>query len=153
VIVWSDCGGSFSASRDEARQAVKYEGRYTARDGRNFTVECNTPEGKTGQATIDGQSFLLQTGRIFLVSTAGSATEVRQLARDDLKPDSAELKIKASRDMEIKEFFETAVEQGKKIPNGRPPCVVERPVYHRASGGAAAPKRLSAAPWNWPLTT
>jgi hypothetical protein len=111
VVFWGDCGGSFAASWDKTRQAVKYEGRLTTHDGRTVVVDCYTPDGLSGQVTVDGHEFPLERGRVFLISTRGAATAVKQLARDDLKPELSDLKQRAREDADIHDFFAASAEQ------------------------------------------
>src|SRR5262249_46814913 len=63
----------------------KYEGQQKARDGRKVEYQCETADGKTGTMTINGSSYELAKGSMFLVSTRGGKVEVRQVKRDLLK--------------------------------------------------------------------
>lgn len=106
LVVWCDGGGSFGANWDMSRNAIKYEGSFSARDGREYTVECFTADGKTGSVSIDGQPFKLDDGSLFLVATEGVTTSVRQLQRKLLKPEMDALMKLAKTDTDIKAFFE-----------------------------------------------
>jgi hypothetical protein len=51
-------------------------------DGRIVACQCRTRDGKTGRVIINNVSYDLAGGRLFLVSTRGGGTRVRQLQRD-----------------------------------------------------------------------
>jgi hypothetical protein len=108
VTLWSDGGGNFGASWDRSRKLIKYEGKLRARDGREYPVQCLTADGKTGSVTIDGQTFQLDNGALFLIATAGAKTTVKQLQRGPLKPEKDALRDMALTDPEIKSFFEAS---------------------------------------------
>jgi hypothetical protein len=101
-------GGSLGAHRENDRNAVHFEGQGVGRDGRTIALECMTADGTTGNARIDGQSFDLSKGALFLISTADGATAVKQLRRDlsALKPDTNALQSTAANDAEVRSFFE-----------------------------------------------
>jgi hypothetical protein len=106
LVIWSDGGGSFGAGWDKSRNAVKYEGVFTARDGRKYRVECFTADGKTGPVTIDGQAFELRDGSFFLVAGRGPRAVVKQLRRELPAAETDSLRELAENDPEIKSFFE-----------------------------------------------
>lgn len=108
LVVWSDRGGSFGANWDQSHNAIKYEGLLRSTDGREYTVECSTSDGKTGSVTIDRQPFKLDDGALFLIATDGDKTSVKQLHRTSLKPEMDALREVAMTDLEIKTFFEGA---------------------------------------------
>ena len=109
LVVWSDGGGGgFDASWDWTRKAVHYEGTFTSRGGRDLAVHCYTSDGKTGSVTIGDETFELGNGSLFLLSSSGTKTVVKQLRRDlsKLGSDSEGFQTNAMADAEIKAFFE-----------------------------------------------
>jgi hypothetical protein len=106
LVIWSDGGGSFGTSWDKSRNAVKYEGGFTARDGRKYAVECLTADGRTGSVTIDGQAFQLEDGSFFLVAGRSPRATVKQLRREMPQAEKDSLRDLAENDPEIKSFFE-----------------------------------------------
>lgn len=95
-IVWSDIaekdcqssssgGGSYAGSRGVN---ANYQGKRIARDGRNVEWQAETGDGKSGVVTINGTTFRLEEGQIFLVTTTGEEAGVRQVEADlsNLKP-------------------------------------------------------------------
>ena len=114
LMVWSDThGGSFGSSWDSTRKAAHYQGHVSSTDGRRVPVECFTSDGTTGTVTIGDGTFQLRDGSLFLVSTSGRKTKVKQLNRSVpmLKSETGEWKVDplkemAKNDAEIRAFFE-----------------------------------------------
>jgi hypothetical protein len=108
VVFWTDLswGNSVATTKEEG---TVYEGEYHGRDGRRVKCRCTTGDGRTGAVTIGDERFDLADGSLFLVSTRGTHSQVRQLQRDisKLKPD--DLKQLARSDPQIIEFFESPV--------------------------------------------
>jgi len=106
-VIFSDVVGSASG-RQEARGAQStFEVQRSSSDGQKFDWHCETADGKTGKGMLDGQSYELAHGMIFLVSTKGEKRQVRQLQRNladtTAGPDSLEKLLKE--DQEIVRFF------------------------------------------------
>lgn len=71
----------------------------------NFSGE--SADGRSGTAVIDGNSFNLNNGNLFLVAPGDHGYRVKQLRRDlaNLKADGEALRDFAQADIEIQEFF------------------------------------------------
>jgi hypothetical protein len=82
----------------------------TEETGRDVNWRCETADGLAGRMTINGESFDLAKGTVFLVSTAAGGG-VTQLNRDlsGLKPDHDSLAGLAKSDEAIREFVKAAV--------------------------------------------
>ncbi|HJT77985.1 MAG TPA: hypothetical protein VJ739_12350 [Gemmataceae bacterium] len=61
---------------------VEYYGRLAAPDGQGVEWRCRTADGKTGTITINGSSYDLAKGSLFLASARGGKVEVRQVPRE-----------------------------------------------------------------------
>src|SRR5262249_415994 len=85
LIVTDFAGSGRERSRGKGVGAEKYEGQQKAGDGRKVEWQCETADGKTGTMTINGSSYELANGSMFLVSTRGGKAEFRQVKRDLLK--------------------------------------------------------------------
>jgi hypothetical protein len=84
VMIWHDVTGSamaHSAGSTEDRVNVE-QGSARSADGRSLEWELQTTDGRTGQLEIGGGRYEVAGGSLFLVTTRGGKTEVRQLDRD-----------------------------------------------------------------------
>lgn len=107
VVVWTDgseeipeIGGGKVRGHVQSRRLKSLECRY------------EIPWSGTGTATIDGQTFRMTEGNLFLVSLDGPGVRVRQLRRDlpiderELNgADIGQLKQAVQDDPEFREFF------------------------------------------------
>jgi hypothetical protein len=84
VMIWHDVAASAVAHSAGSTEGRVYGERGSARsaDGRSFEWELQTTDGKTGQVRIGKASYDLSTGTLFIVTTGGGTTDVRQLDRD-----------------------------------------------------------------------
>ncbi len=116
--IWRDDGLAFliladfvGSSRDRSSAkgtgAEKYAGQHKASARQRVEWECETTDGKTGKMIINGSSFELAKGALFLVSTQGGKVEVRQFQRDLLKvkPDQESLERLLKDDPDVGSFF------------------------------------------------
>lgn len=79
VIFWTDATGGDFSSATGPEGGVLFSGTRRSPDGREFAIRCVTADGRTGSVTIDGSSFRLEEGHLFLIRSAAGATVVRQL--------------------------------------------------------------------------
>ena len=84
VMIWHDIAGSVVAHSAGSTEDRVYTERGSARsaDGRSLEWELQTTAGKTRQVRIREASYDLTAGTLFIVSTGGGTTSVRQLDRD-----------------------------------------------------------------------
>jgi hypothetical protein len=108
-VVWGDGDGGGGGSVGTV-EGVKVQGHLLARDKRRVEFQCNTKDGKTGQVTIDGMTYELANGNLFLVATGGNQSQVKQLKRSlaELKFDRESLRAFARSDQDVAGFFTEA---------------------------------------------
>jgi hypothetical protein len=84
VMIWHDLSGEgtgHSAGFAAGRLYIE-RGAARAADGRSLAWEVQTRDGTTGEVQIGGGRYGLEAGNLFLVTTRGGTTAVRQLHRD-----------------------------------------------------------------------
>ena len=109
-VLWSDAPGGGGGSSSSSVQGVKCQGSLLARDRRRVEFRCETRDAKTGQVTIDGVTYDLTDGNLFLVSTASDRPQVKQLKRGltELKFERESLEAFGKNDPDIAGFFTKA---------------------------------------------
>lgn len=85
ILIWHDfsygaegCSGTGSTEDPVYRLECSVE----AQDGRRFEWEVHSSDGQTGDMWINGESYNLSQGTLFLVSSQGDDVKVNQLQRD-----------------------------------------------------------------------
>ena len=105
VMIWHDLNGESEAHSTGSSSGPIYTERGYARsaDGRSLTWEVQTREGKEGEIDIGGARYDLAAGSLFIVTTEGGGTAVRQLVRDlsDVPLDHDGILAFARRDPEL----------------------------------------------------
>lgn len=77
VLVWSAIpDADFGSGTTDS--GAEYHGLHLAEDGRRIEWTCTTDDGTTGSVTINGNSYDLSAGRVFLVRVEGGETTVVQ---------------------------------------------------------------------------
>ena len=109
-VLWSDAPGGGGGSSSSDVQGFKCQGSLLARDRRRVEFHCETKDAKTGQVTIDGTTYDLADGNLFLLSTAGDQSQVKQLKRSltELKFERESLEAFGKNDPDIAGFFTKA---------------------------------------------
>jgi hypothetical protein len=109
-VLWSDAPGGGGGSSSSSVQGVKCQGSLLARDRRRVEFRCETRDAKTGQVTINGVTYDLTDGNLFLVSTASDHPQVKQLKRGltELKFERESLEAFGKNDPDIAGFFTKA---------------------------------------------
>jgi hypothetical protein len=108
VVVWTDVSSGssrFLPPITTKAEGFVFEGHHRATDGRHIDCRCATKDGRTGGVTINGKTFGLDQGALFLVSTISGQTQVRQLKREVLQSGGGDLRDLAKNDQEIRDFF------------------------------------------------
>ena len=107
LIVTDFVGSSRDRGSGNGVGPEKYEGQQKARDGRKVEYQCETADGKTGTMTINGSSYELGKGTMFLVSTRGGKVEVRQVKRDlrKVEPDQESVEKLLKDAADVASFF------------------------------------------------
>jgi hypothetical protein len=82
-VLCSDTGGVGGRHNSSTTlTGFKYHGSDSASDGRRVDWQCETANGRSGTMTINNVKYDLGDGAMFLVTTRGEKTQVRQLRRD-----------------------------------------------------------------------
>jgi hypothetical protein len=110
IVLWSDAPGGGGGSLNSDVQGVKCQGSLLARDRRRVEFHCETKDAKTGQVTIGGATYDLMDGNLFLISTTGDQSQVKQLKRSltELKFERESLEAFGKNDPDIVGFFTKA---------------------------------------------
>ncbi|MEZ4860575.1 MAG: hypothetical protein R3C14_04685 [Caldilineaceae bacterium] len=84
VLIWDDIHGSHENSGGSSTSDPFFhqQGHAEAEDGRHYSYQLETRDGKTGRFSIDGQTYDLTQGVLFLITTTDGPTLVQQLQRD-----------------------------------------------------------------------
>jgi len=107
LILTDFVASSPGRSGGKGKGSEKYEGQQKAPDGQKVEWQCETTDGKTGKMIINGSSYELSKGSLFLVSTRGGKVEVRQVQRNLLKvkPDQESVEKLLKEDADAASFF------------------------------------------------
>lgn len=81
-VVWTDLDRGGGGSSSANARGVRCEGFLSGSEGRRIEFRCESPDGRTGSATIEGRTYDLSEGGVFLVAARGDAVRVRQLDRE-----------------------------------------------------------------------
>ena len=108
-LIWADAGG-VSAGSSGGPEGFTADGVLTTQDGRRVPFGCTSPDGKGGQAVIDGTPHDLAAGRLFLVATGGGKVRVKQFSTDlsGLRLEAPDFRAFGRGQPEIMAFFQTA---------------------------------------------
>ena len=111
IMIWHDavsssgCGSSVS-TRDRTHVVECFA---ISQDGQRVDWRLETDDGLTALFTIDGATYDLGSGNLFLVSTAGVETEVRQAQRDlsGVEPQNDSILEFSLKDEDIQAFIQS----------------------------------------------
>lgn len=110
-VVWGDSqdgeGGDPISYGDGGRDGSECSGHMGTHKGRKVEFHCKTKDGRSGPVKINGTTYELADGNLFLVSTGGDEVRVKQLKRDmsRQKFDQESLAAFGKGDAELVEFF------------------------------------------------
>jgi hypothetical protein len=112
ILVWTDTEGVGGGGAASTPDGARYRGRVKYTNGEHLEWECTTADGKTGAVTLNGTSYDLAGGPLFLVTTRSGRTEARQIRRDlsHVQPSRESLDALARIDREVAKFL-AAVEK------------------------------------------
>jgi hypothetical protein len=85
ILMWDDIvdgGHQNSGSGSTTDPVFRQRGGAQAADGRNYEYRLETRDGEQADFTIDGNSYDLEDGSLFLIRTAGGETQVEQMDVD-----------------------------------------------------------------------
>lgn len=106
-VIWTDSPNGGGGNVSSNAHGITFQGRLVTCDRGHVEFSGESADGRLGTAIVDGVSYRLDDGNLFLVSTDASGLRVRQLKRDlkDLKFERIALQELANTDPEIKDFF------------------------------------------------
>lgn len=112
ILIWFDVAGEVSGSGSGSTSDPVYRvaGRASASDGRRIDWRVETADGRTATFSIDGRSYDLSKGVLFLVRTKGGDLQVQQLDRDlsAVGPTNESCEAFAETDPDISRFIREA---------------------------------------------
>jgi hypothetical protein len=82
LVIWSDLQGKGGNTCHSGLFGSHCEGFFSSADGRRIDWEWKAPKEKGGDFQINGTSYELANGTLFLVSTKGGKVRVTQLDVD-----------------------------------------------------------------------
>jgi len=83
LMIWHDATGATSSGSGSTSDPVyRVEGQAVYSDGSTLSWTIETRDGQNAQFTLNGVSYDLAQGTLFLVRTSGGSIEVEQLRRD-----------------------------------------------------------------------
>jgi hypothetical protein len=119
ILLWTDLqNGVANWTSDSTSDSASFKGSIQSSDLKKpIDVQCQAQGANSGSLTIDGVTYDLAGGSLFLVSTKGERPVVKQLNRDtsQFKEDPESLKAFARTDPEISAIF-TAREEAEPAP-------------------------------------
>jgi hypothetical protein len=112
IIVWSDARFYQDGGLSDNGELLTVHRRATHSlfDGPYLEWDFSTPDGRSGRVTINGFTYELSDGCLFLVTTRGGEIRVVQLSRDwiwDTSPKEAAKRL-AQSDPEVSRFIAAA---------------------------------------------
>ena len=110
-LMWVDLVGERGPSSSGTRgggaspSGVQYHGSSRHTTGLDIEWQCDSPDGLTGSMKINGTTYDLDKGRVFLVAVKAGGTQVRQLDRDLSKVKAEDTTAFSNADAEIAKFI------------------------------------------------
>jgi hypothetical protein len=110
-LMWVDLvgerglGGGSSRAGGTSPSGVHYKGNSRNPKGLDIEWQCDSPDGLTGSMKINGATYDLAKGRVFLVTVKVGGAQVRQLERDLSKVKAEDTGKYSGADEEIAKFI------------------------------------------------
>ena len=112
VVVWSNFKGKqdvVGSDSSSASTTVHAQGNCRSASGASVVWRWETSDGKSGAVTVNGVSYDLANGPLFLVSAKGNDVQVRQLKRElGMPPEAAPFEGLAKDDPDVAGFVAAA---------------------------------------------
>jgi hypothetical protein len=113
ILIWDDIfeGDHHNHTESATDDPIFYQsGSARSIDGRTYEYSLETMDGLQADFTIDDSLYDLDQGKLFLIRTAGGATQVEQLDLDlsGLSPTNAGIEDFGRQTVEIAVFIQTA---------------------------------------------
>ena len=106
-VIWTDFPNGGGGNDSSNMHGVTFRGRLITSDQGQVNFSGESADGRSGKAVIDGNSYDLENGNLFLVTPGDNGYSIKQLKRDlgNRKFELTALQNFAKADTEIKEFF------------------------------------------------
>jgi hypothetical protein len=113
VVIWSDLQGKGGNTSRSGLFGSRCEGFFSSADGRRIDWEWDAPKEKGGDFQINGTSYDLANGTLFLVSTKGGKVRITQLDVDlsRVKPGKEGFEVFAKTEPKVAQFIAEASAQ------------------------------------------
>jgi uncharacterized protein YfiM (DUF2279 family) len=112
ILIWHDAIANSSCDSSGATDVdTHFVQCWTQSEtGQEFAWQIETRDGRTAQFSLDGQSFDLAAGTVFLVTTVNGTVDVQQLAIDlsGVNPENESITRFSLADPDISQFIEAA---------------------------------------------
>ena len=143
VMIWHDLSGEGMGHSAGSNAGWLYIERGSARsaDGRSLAWEVQTRDGTMGEVHIEGGRYDLDAGNLFIVTTRGGKTVVRQLHRDlsAVPLDHDGILTFARSDPDLAAFLD-------EVPTATPPTVTPTPTATPTSSATPPTPASTATP-------
>ena len=110
IMIWHDgvASSACASSGSTGKVAHIVQCHAISRESHHFDWRIETDDGIAAIVTIDDAAFDLESGNVFIISTAGGGTHVRQFQRDlsNIKPQSDSILEFSLMDVELQEFIQ-----------------------------------------------
>ena len=106
-VIWSSLPNGGGGDISSNMHGVACNGRFIGINGDVLKYACESEDGRTGSATIDGHTYDLSSGNLFLVANQGRLFRIQQLKRDLTRVPfrSENLRQWAAQDEQMRQFF------------------------------------------------
>lgn len=121
-VLWSDLPNGGGGDVSTNMHGITCSGRLRGHEGMAIDYKYVSEDGAQGTANVDGRTYDLTKGNLFLVATEGKMFRIKQLVRDltGIPFTPPGLQDWAMRDDEIKQFFvDLQRSVGDPTANGR----------------------------------
>lgn len=105
--IWTDSPNGGGGNESANLHGVTFRGHIITSDQGQVNFSGESTDGRTGTVVIDGNSFEIKNGNLFVVATGDDGYRVKQLKCDlsKLQVDRKALQEFAKADSEMNEFF------------------------------------------------
>lgn len=112
ILIWHDAIASANCDSSGATDVDTHlvQCWTQSETGQEFAWQIETDNGRTAQFSLDGQSFDLAAGTVFLVTTANGTVDIQQLERDlsGVNSENESITRFSLADPDINQFIEAA---------------------------------------------
>lgn len=122
LVIWGDATrGAGGGQGSIGNQAATGDGYLDTHDRGKVEFRFSITPARTGRVTVDGTDYDLANGNLFLVSTRGKPTRIKQLRRElsgmDLEP--VYFQALGEKDPEIRAFFKGGPLESEEVDGAK----------------------------------